>query len=147
MLTQYKLRSARKTDEKIIKELIERVRINPMNIHWKYFIVAETLDGVFIGCGQLKHHNDGSIELASIAVEEAYRKQGVGRAIIEELLTDSPRPLYLMCRPVLGTFYEKFGFQTITGKELPPYFARIQRIIRAMNSFARQDGPLIMRLN
>jgi len=67
-------------------------------LDWKRFVVAETHDGGFIGCGQLKPHKDSSLELASIAVDASYRGQGVARAMIEHLLASSllagrPRPL------------------------------------------------------
>jgi N-acetylglutamate synthase-like GNAT family acetyltransferase len=74
----YHIRPASQEDEKRIKDLIQRVQINPMGIHWERFVVAETTDNMFIGCGQIKQHFDGSQELASIAVEEEYRGHGIG---------------------------------------------------------------------
>jgi N-acetylglutamate synthase-like GNAT family acetyltransferase len=117
-----------------------------MDLNWKHFIIAETPEQKFIGCAQLKPHKDGSLELASIAVEEAYRRQGVARALIEHQLAHSPRPLYLMCRPELGLFYERFGFKAIDEEGMPTYFRRIHRLMQAMVSLAGQAGPLIMRL-
>ena len=141
------LRSARESDEKWIKDLIHRVRINPFNLHWEHFIVAETPQGELIGCGQLKPHQDGCVEMASLAVEEAYREQGVGRRIIALLILQAPRPLYLMCRPGLGEYYAKFGFQTIQHQDFPPYFSRMRRMIQIFTILARHAEPLIMRLD
>jgi len=118
-----------------------------MDLNWKHFIVAETDEGSFIGCVQLKRHKDGSVELASLAVEDGYRGQGVARALIEQLLAQAPRPLYLMCRHELGVFYEPFGFRVIDADEMPPYFRRMLRVIRVMVFLARREGPLIMRLD
>ncbi len=118
-----------------------------MDLNWKHFIVAETDDGAFIGCAQLKQHKDKSVELASLAVEEAFRGQGVARALIERLLTQAPRPLYLMCRHELGIFYEPFGFRVIGVDDMPPYFRRMLKVIRVMIFLARREGPLIMRLD
>lgn len=120
--------------------------INPLDLNWKHFIVAETDEGAFIGCAQLKPHKDGSVELASLAVEEDCRGQGVARALIEQLLAQAPRPLYLMCRPELGVFYERFGFKVIGADAMPPYFRRMLRVIRVMVFVTRREGPLIMRL-
>jgi len=117
-----------------------------MDLNWRHFIVAETDEGAFIGCAQLKPHKDGSVELASLAVEEDYRGQGVARALIEQLLAQAPRPLYLMCRPELGVFYEPFGFRVISAADMPPYFRSMLRVIRVFVFLARRDGPLIMRL-
>jgi N-acetylglutamate synthase-like GNAT family acetyltransferase len=138
------LRPASEKDAPAIRSLIHRVGINPTNLNWRHFVVA-TQDGKFIACGQLKPHGDGSLELASLAVEEMYRGQGVARAIIEHLMSKSPRPLYLMCRPALIPFYQKFGFQTIGTEDMPPYFRRISRVVRALGFLAGSDGPAIMR--
>lgn len=145
-IVNFHLRPAVESDAVKIRDLIHRVDINPMDLNWKHFSVAETDDGSFIGCAQLKPHKDGSIELASLAVEDAFRGQGVARALIEQLLTQAPRPLYLMCRHELGVFYEPFGFRVIGAAEMPPYFRRMLRLIRVMVFLARREGPLIMRL-
>lgn len=129
-----------------IRGLIHRVGINPMDLNWKHFIVAETDEGAFIGCAQLKPHKDGSLELASLAVEDAFRGQGVAQALIEQLMAQAPRPLYLMCRPELGVFYERFGFKVISTEDMPPYFRRMLRVIRVMVFLSRHEGPLIMRV-
>ncbi|MHB8087087.1 MAG: GNAT family N-acetyltransferase [Anaerolineaceae bacterium] len=130
-----------------IKNLIHRVDINPMDLNWKHFIVVETSEGAFIGCAQLKTHEDKSVELASLAVEAEFRGQGVAKALIEQLLRQSPRPLYLMCRNELGVFYERFGFKVIGADDMPPYFRRILKVIRVFIFLTRREGPLIMRLD
>jgi len=140
------LRLAVDSDSLKIRDLIHRVGINPMDLNWKHFVVAEMPDGTFIGCAQLKPHRDKSLELASIAVEELFRDQGVARALIEYQLAHSPRPLYLMCRPELGSFYEKFGFRSIGLDEMPAYFRRIRRLMDTLVPLTGHEGPLIMRL-
>lgn len=146
-MTGFHLRQAVENDAPRIRNLIHRVGINPLGLDWRRFLVAETDDGMFIGCGQLKPHADGSLEMASLAVEEKYRGRGVSRAIIERLLAESPRPLYLMCRPELGSLYEKFGFQAVDSSALSPYFRRIRRLVHTVVSLTGRDGPLIMRLD
>jgi N-acetylglutamate synthase-like GNAT family acetyltransferase len=145
-MANFLLRPAVEGDAVKIRNLIHRVGINPMDLNWKHFIVAEMPDGLFIGCAQLKPHKDKSLELASIAVEEMFRSQGVARALIEHLLTQSPRPVYLMCRPALGSFYEQYGFRVIGPDLMPPYFRRILRLLRVLAFLTKREGPLIMRL-
>ena len=141
------LRPAAETDALKIHDLIHRVGINPLDLNWRHFVVAENADDRFIGCAQLKPHRDGSLELASLAVEPEYRRQGVARELIEHLLANSPRPLYLMCRPVLVPFYEKFGFNLCGTETLPTYFRRIRRLTQALVVFKKGEGPAIMRLD
>jgi N-acetylglutamate synthase-like GNAT family acetyltransferase len=143
------MRPARKDDFPAIRSLIHAVHINPTGLDWRHFLVAETLTGAFLGCGQIKPHSDGSRELASIAVLGQARGQGVARKMIETLLLrESRRPLYLMCRSRLKLLYTKFGFRPIGPDLMPPYFQRISRIERIFNSSGQQqDRLLVMRLD
>ncbi len=139
------LRPAKKGDFPAIRHLINAVQINPTGLDWRRFLVAITSDGSLIGCGQIKPHSDGSLELASIAVQDEARRQGVARAVIEALLEKEPkRPMYLMCRARLKQFYVKFGFQVIGLEEMPHYFRRISSIERIFNSKAQPDDRLLV---
>ena len=111
-----------------ISHLVHLVGINPTGLDWKRFIVAVNTDGKIVGCGQLKPHGRDVLELASIGVLPEYRGLGVARAIIEELLKESHRPLYLMCMSHNGPMYEKFGFQSILPEQMPRYFQRIYKL-------------------
>jgi len=120
-----------------------------MGLDWKRFIVAVNDRDEMVGCGQLKPHGAQAdiLELASLAVYPEYRGQGVARAIIEYLLAESPRPLYLMCASPLGPLYEKFGFCRIRYEEMPRYFQRISKLAGLLNSLSRrEEGLLVMKL-
>jgi N-acetylglutamate synthase-like GNAT family acetyltransferase len=122
------IRPARETDAARIRDLIHLVGINPMGLDWRRFVVAVNEQDEMIGCGQLKPHGQAVLELASIAVYPEHQGKGSAREIIEHLLNDSPRPLYLMCQSSLGSFYEKFGFRPISYEEMPRYFQRMSRL-------------------
>ena len=143
------IRAAKAEDFSNIRRLIHAVNINPTGLDWKRFLVAFSPANEFLGCGQIKPHRDGSIELASIAVQEHFRGRGVARAIIEKLLVgESRRPLYLMCRLRLVALYEKFGFRIIGRNEMPPYFQMISRAERIFNKSAESmDRLRVMRLD
>jgi N-acetylglutamate synthase-like GNAT family acetyltransferase len=141
------IRSAREAESSRIKELIHLVEINPMGLDWQRFVVAVDDQDAIIGCGQLKPHGSDILELASIAVYPEYQGKGIARAIIEHLLKDSPRPLYLMCRSSLGPFYEKFGFRAITYQGMPRYFQRMSKLAGLLTPLARRaERLLIMKL-
>jgi N-acetylglutamate synthase-like GNAT family acetyltransferase len=147
-LADLSLRPALEADFPSIKGLIHESGINPTGLDWRRFIVAEMPGGEFAGCGQLKPHSDGSLEMASIAVVAGYRQQGYARLIIQKLLDTSPRPLYLTCRSQLGPFYEKFGFRGIEGDQLPKYFRRISRIAGVVSALhIIRDKLLVMVLD
>lgn len=147
-MTEYSLRLARETDSKPIKDLIHLVGINPSGLDWKRFVVAVDARDAIIGCGQLKPHGEGILELASIAVRPEYQKQGIARAVIEHLLkNNSTRPLYLMCMSSNGPLYEKFGFRTIESPEMPRYFQRMTKLA-GLAEYLMQTGErlLVMKL-
>ena len=146
-MTPYTLRPARETESAAIKDLIHAVGINPMGLDWRRFIVAVDAKDQIIATGQIKPHGRDIHELASIAVVPEYRGGGLARAIIEFLLKDSPRPLYLTCISALGPLYEKFGFASVSQEDMPRYFQRISRLAGLVFLLAsREEKLLVMKL-
>ena len=142
------VRQATEHDSRFIIALIHAVQINPTGLDWNRFMVAMTLDGVLAGCGQIKIHSDGSRELASLAVKEEFRGQGLARRIIERLVDGKPRPIFLMCRSRLGSLFQKFGFVPVEWDEMTPYFRRIYHLARIAGLIIRKgDKLLVMRLD
>lgn len=139
-----RIRPAREMEAAPIRDLIYLVGINPLGLDWKRFVVAVNDRDEMIGCGQLKPHGRGILELASIAVYPEHQGKGVARAIIEHLLKDSPRPLYLMCESSLGLLYEKFGFRAIAYEEMPRYFQRISKLAGLATTLARREERLLV---
>jgi N-acetylglutamate synthase-like GNAT family acetyltransferase len=141
------IRPAREAEAAQIKELIHLVGINPMDLDWKRFVVAVNERDEMIGCGQLKPHRKSILELASLAVYPEQQGKGIGRAIIQHLLKNSPRPLYLMCESSVGALYEKFGFREIPYGEMPRYFQRISKLVGLATTLAhREERLLVMKL-
>jgi N-acetylglutamate synthase-like GNAT family acetyltransferase len=141
--TSFSLRAAIVEDSSAIRHLVISVGINPTGLDWRRFVVAVSPQGEVIGCGQVKPHRDGSLELASIAVTPERRGQGVARAIIEHLLAENQGELYLMCRSGLGGLYEKFGFRVIQPDEMPRYFRKISRLV-GLVEVLRRDGESLL---
>jgi N-acetylglutamate synthase-like GNAT family acetyltransferase len=141
---KFTLRSATQSDQGSIRRLIRLVRINPTGLDWRRFVVAVSVTGEIIGCGQVKTHSDRSHELASIAVLPEYRGEGVASAIIEHLINISPKPLYLTCRANLESFYLRFGFHTIQESEMPHYFQRLSRVVKVILFLSRKKEALLV---
>lgn len=143
------LRPATEADFPAIKRLIHRVRINPTGLDWRRFVVMVDETDKVRACGQLKPHENNRIwELASIAVDPSRRGQGAARRIIEHLISDATRPLYLICQTGMGPFYEKWGFRSIEQDEMPEYFRRLARMAALMPAFmSGGQGLLVMQLD
>jgi len=143
-MIHFTLRPARQSESSQIKDLIHLVGINPMSLDWKRFIVVVNDRDEMIGCGQIKPHGTEILELASIAVDPEFQGKGVGSAIIEQLLANSPRPLYLFCESSRGSLYEKFGFRSLAYAEMPRYFQRISKLAGLAAALARRDESLLV---
>jgi len=59
------IRPARQEDQETIVSLIRQAKINPRNLHWEHFLVAEE-DGKVVGIRQVKLHAQGTREVASV---------------------------------------------------------------------------------
>lgn len=131
------LRHARREEQRIIREMIRAAHINPLGVDWRRFILAVDGNAEVIGCGQVKPHQDGTRELASIVVMEPWRGRGVARAIVERLMSEAGPPLWLTCRSALMPLYERFGFREVAPQEdQPPYFRRLRRLAGALEFLA-----------
>jgi amino-acid N-acetyltransferase len=143
----YTLRPARESESAAIKELIHAAGINPMDLDWRRFLVATDVQDHIIATGQIKPHGKDIHELASLAVLPEYRGQGLARAIIEHLLENSPRPLYLTCISSLEPLYQKFGFVSLSYEEMPRYFQRLSKLAGLFFTFSNRNEHLsVMKL-
>jgi N-acetylglutamate synthase-like GNAT family acetyltransferase len=139
----YKLRRAIRSDETVIRALVRAAHINPIGLDWQRFVVAVSSAGEVIGCGQIKPHRDGSLELASLVVAPGWRRQGIARDILEFLVESTPEELHLMCQSRLGPLYEKFGFRAIGPNEMPRFFRRVSRLA-GLADFLLEEGDTLL---
>jgi len=84
------------------------------------FIVADESDAV-VGCGALHIIWDNLAEVRSLAIAPEKVGQGLGRAIVEQLLLEAAelsltQVFTLTYKPV---FFEKLGFSRVDKKDLP----------------------------
>jgi amino-acid N-acetyltransferase len=98
--------------------MVRGARLNPMDLRWQRFLVAEDETGI-VGAVQIRPH-DGTLELASLVVREDQRGRGVGSQLIQALIAQSPGSLYLFCRSQLEGYYTRFGFHAIGVQDAPP---------------------------
>lgn len=116
-MSDFYIRPARAADAATIRSMIRAERLDPLNVHWENFLVAET-GGRIIGIGQIKPY-PGARELGSLAVAADQRQTGVGGAIINALIARENGPLYLFCLAFREPYYGKFGFRSVTAEDLP----------------------------
>ena len=144
----FQIRPAKVTDQSAIRSLIRIVGINPLGLDWRRFYLAVDSNDHLIGCGQIRVHGDGSRELASIAVQENWRQQGVATRIITTLLNGEQGNVWLMCQTEMVPFYEKFSFyEVLQLEDLPPHFRRIIRLWGVITrvSGGKHKGSVMLR--
>lgn len=125
----YRIRKANKADQKDIQRLIRMVGINPTGLKWQRFILTVDEDDNLIGCAQMKPHRDGSIELASVAVNPAYQGQKIASQMIEHLLQRQTQNVFLTCRKSMTGFYDQFAFSELLDlASMPSYFRRVKKL-------------------
>src|SRR5438094_625508 len=74
------IRPASAGDQYAITAIVRAARINPRNLDWQRFLLAQWGQDI-VGVGQVKPHADGSRELASIAVVPEWQGNGDRRAL------------------------------------------------------------------
>lgn len=120
------LRPATARDQPLIRALVLSEQINPFDLNWRRFTVAEDADGHVVGCGQLRRHGDVH-EMASIVVRPECQGHGVGRLLVNALIAEATGPLWLMCESHLCPLYKKFGFSEVKAASSMPAYFRFQQ--------------------
>ena len=131
----FQIRPAAAADQKTIKSLVRAAGINPLDLKWQRFLIAEE-DGGVVGVGQVRRHGDGSRELASLAVVPERKGQGVGSALVYALMAPESGRVFLFCQDSLEGYYARFGFAAVERPELPPKLRLWHRMGNLMASVA-----------
>ena len=117
------IRPAVEADQQTIVSFVQQAHINPRNLHWQNFLIAEE-DGQIVGIRQVKVHAQGTREVASGFVLPEYRRRGISALLMNEIIAGEKDTLYLMCNKKRKTYYEPFGFREVRFTELPRDFLR-----------------------
>jgi N-acetylglutamate synthase-like GNAT family acetyltransferase len=124
---------ARPEDQATIVIYVRQAKINPRNLHWENFLVAEE-NGKLVGIRQVKVHKQGTREVGSGFVLPKYRHQGLSARLMNEILSREKGTLYLMCRDIWSSYYEQFGFRQVNIDQLPRDFRKEYQIGKTITS-------------
>ena len=142
------IRPALQADQETIVSFVRQARINPRNLHWENFMVAEE-DGQVVGIRQVKVHSQGTREVASGFVLPEFRRRGISARLMNELLARETGPLYTMVNGKRAAYYEPFGFRRVDVDQLPADFRkeyRIGRIVTTLMSLVRKERVKVVPL-
>ncbi len=86
---------------------IREYELDNRDLQQQQFTVA-IRENKLVGFGRLRTHPD-CMELCSLGVVTDYRKQGIGKAIVQELIKKAIHSIYLVC--IIPDFFKPFGFR------------------------------------
>ncbi len=134
------IRPAEASDEPVIKRLVRAEGLDPTQLRWANFQIAE-IDGAVVGIGQIRQHRTCE-ELGSLVVTADYRRRGVASALLAALEAQAGRPLYLMCAHTTQPFYERFGYRAISYRQTPG----VLRLKRTVGLLGRVMGVRVVAM-
>lgn len=123
------IRPARKNDLAQILYYAQEYGLDIENANYKQFYIAE-IENNLVGFGRIKQYIN-LYELATIGVIEKYRKNGVGKKIIEKLLSLAPSE-EIWITTLIPEYFKQFGF--VEDKNIPDeLFFKSQRLCRKLS--------------
>ena len=142
------IRPAIEADQPTIESFIHQAKINPRNLRWERFLIAEE-NGKIVGIRQVKIYKQGTREVASGFVLPEYRRQGISAQLMNALIARETGPLYTMVNEKRSLYYEQFGFRRVKVSQLPSDFRQeylLGRVITTVLSLFRPERVRIVPL-
>lgn len=142
------IRAGRVDDVEALAKLMRGQPVRPHGGNWRNFVLAERA-GRVVGAAQLRPHNDGVLELSSLVVEEASRGQGIAARLLDDLLYDRRRPIFMITAAKYHRHYAHWGFEPIDPDQAPFSIWRYYRLGQIVGwVFAKFQGrstkPLVI---
>jgi N-acetylglutamate synthase-like GNAT family acetyltransferase len=109
-----------------IKKYIAAYQLDNRALAATQFIAAFDQNQM-LGFGRLRLHTDCT-ELCSLAVVKPYRRKGIGKNLVKQLIANYQQDIYLVC--IIPEFFTPFGFQIV-----PTYPASIAEKLAYCKSY------------
>jgi N-acetylglutamate synthase-like GNAT family acetyltransferase len=93
-------------DWKQVDQLVDIINLDRSDMHPEQFRICKAGSKV-LGIGRIKRHND-CLELCTLGVDEGFRGQGIGKALVLALLEPEKEPVYVVTD--IPEYFEKLGF-------------------------------------
>jgi amino-acid N-acetyltransferase len=122
-MSEIMIQPASEADLDAIKALLTSndLPVAGVDDHWKTFLVARDGDKV-VACGGAEAYQFAAL-IRSVAVADEYRRHGIGRRIVRQLLdrlaSRGLREFYLLTTTAEG-YFKKRGFKPIDRDEVHP---------------------------
>lgn len=104
------IRPATTKDINQVKRVLSEADLHYEKEDYNGFLVAEKADRV-IGIVRLEEHDD-FLFLTSLGVATAYQQQGIASALMNSIISEAKKPIYLYT--IISDFFKRFGFKPLT---------------------------------
>jgi amino-acid N-acetyltransferase len=129
-IEEVSVRPARISDMRAVEPLIKLFASDNLMLpktldqlarQFREFVVAVDATDRVVGCGALRIYTEGLAEICSLAVDSASHGLGIGRMLVERLISDA-RELELetvFALTLRPEFFGRLGFQVVAKEEFP----------------------------
>ncbi len=108
------LRPATAEDAEAIRRLVRaQPRMNPTGLDWRNFLVAASPVGRLVGGVQLRPAGPGAVELGSLVVDAAHRRQGLAAELVAAILARTRWRVLVVTAAAHARHYAPFGFRPV----------------------------------
>jgi amino-acid N-acetyltransferase len=87
-------------------------------LNWKNYWLIEC-NNRLVAYGAVSSYKTHSV-ISNLYVKPTWRDKDLDSYLVRHLIGQVTGPLYLVCKPKMIQFYEKFGFVQVQWQELPP---------------------------
>jgi N-acetylglutamate synthase-like GNAT family acetyltransferase len=112
------VRSATNRDMPAIVRMIGEFHLDYENLEPGQFVIVEDV-GVMVGFGRLKPYPDAT-ELGCVGVHHDWRNQGIGKLIVDELISRGPKEVWITTD--MPNYFRPMGF--VESTEVPNSIAQ-----------------------
>ena len=114
----WEIEAAKAGDMPEIEDLIATVNGDRVDLATDQFVVAKSDDARILGCGRLRPYPE-FCEIASLAVADDARAEGIGREMVKRLLEMYEGAIYLICDDDVVEFFRRFEFNLLPESDMP----------------------------
>ena len=126
-------------DFDFIKEHIRLFDLDNRDLLVQQFAIAKLNDEI-LGFARIRKHKTCN-EFCSLGVVEAYRQQGIAKALILDSVKQSYQPIYLCC--IIPELFEPLGFKIVTS--YPPEM--LDKLNYCINELVVEEPYVVMKLS
>eukprot|EP00190_Bangiopsis_sp_CCMP1999_P004409 CAMPEP_0198730850 /NCGR_PEP_ID=MMETSP1475-20131203/26663_1 /TAXON_ID= ORGANISM="Unidentified sp., Strain CCMP1999" /NCGR_SAMPLE_ID=MMETSP1475 /ASSEMBLY_ACC=CAM_ASM_001111 /LENGTH=182 /DNA_ID=CAMNT_0044493717 /DNA_START=71 /DNA_END=619 /DNA_ORIENTATION=- len=147
------VRDGQQGDAPAVRRMVWKEKMNPLAVNdmSTFAVAVDDEGGQIVGCVQLRHCGGGERvrELASLVVDEKYRRRGISRSLMGKLLTSQEADnveIFLLCPSFRDNVYKEFGFKRVPWGALPTSMMKVEYALgQVVSRFVLGTGIIPMR--